>query len=80
MTVFRGLTLVYTDGNPITGLGTNYAFQMFGRGYFLGIPVPAITMVLAFVILWVLLHKTPFDAEHTLSAATKKPRSFQASK
>lgn len=60
MTVFRGLTLVYTDGNPITGLGTNYGFQMFGRGYFLGIPVPAITMVLAFVILWVLLHKTPF--------------------
>ncbi|MCY8113600.1 ribose ABC transporter permease RbsC [Bacillus spizizenii] len=60
MTVFRGLTLVYTDGNPITGLGTNYAFQLFGRGYFLGIPVPAITMVLAFVILWVLLHKTPF--------------------
>nr|WGD69872.1 hypothetical protein P5630_08430 [Bacillus subtilis] len=73
MTVFRGLTLVYTDGNPITGLGTNYAFQMFGRGYFLGIPVPAITMVLAFVILWVLLHKTPFGtAERTLSAATKK--------
>ena len=50
MTIFRGLTLVYTDGNPITGLGSNYAFQLFGRGYFLGIPVPAITM----------LHKTPF--------------------
>ncbi|MEH6857894.1 ribose ABC transporter permease RbsC, partial [Priestia megaterium] len=23
MTIFRGLTLVYTDGNPITGLGEN---------------------------------------------------------
>lgn len=60
MTMFRGLTLVYTDGNPITGLGDNYAFQLFGRGYFLGIPVPAITMLLAFAILWVILHKTPF--------------------
>ncbi|MEX5482904.1 ribose ABC transporter permease RbsC [Bacillus velezensis] len=60
MTVFRGLTLVYTDGNPITGLGSNYAFQLFGRGYFLGIPVPAITMLIAFAALWVLLHKTPF--------------------
>ncbi|MCC9088310.1 MULTISPECIES: ribose ABC transporter permease RbsC [Bacillus] len=60
MTIFRGLTLVYTDGNPITGLGSSYAFQLFGRGYFLGIPVPAITMLLTFIVLWVLLHKTPF--------------------
>ncbi len=60
MTIFRGLTLVYTGGNPITGLGDNYLFQLFGRGYFLGIPVPAITMILAFVFLFVLLHKTPF--------------------
>ncbi|MBP3039194.1 ribose ABC transporter permease RbsC [Bacillaceae bacterium Marseille-Q3522] len=60
MTVFRGLTLVYTEGNPITGLSDNLAFQLFGRGYFLGIPVPAITMVLAFAILYVILHKTAF--------------------
>lgn len=60
MTIFRGLTLVYTDGNPITGLGDNFAFQLFGRGYFLGIPVPAITMIVTFAILWVILHKTSF--------------------
>jgi ribose transport system permease protein len=60
MTMFRGLTLVYTDGNPITGLGDSNAFQLFGRGYFLGIPVPAVTMILTFAILWVILHKTPF--------------------
>lgn len=60
MTIFRGLTLVYTGGNPITGLGDNYLFQLFGRGYFLGIPVPAITMILTFVVLFIVLHKTPF--------------------
>lgn len=60
MTIFRGLTLVYTGGNPITGLGDNYLFQLFGRGYFLGIPVPAITMILTFVVLYIILHKTPF--------------------
>jgi ribose transport system permease protein len=60
MTIFRGLTLVYTNGNPITGLGNNYAFQLFGRGYLLGIPVPAITMIIAFYILWFILHKTSF--------------------
>jgi ribose transport system permease protein len=60
MTIFRGLTLVYTGGNPITGLGDNYLFQLFGRGYFLGIPVPAITMILTFGVLFIVLHKTPF--------------------
>ncbi|NWQ40535.1 ribose ABC transporter permease [Bacillus sp. EB106-08-02-XG196] len=60
MTIFRGLTLVYTGGNPITGLGDNYLFQLFGRGYFLGIPVPAITMIVTFVVLFIILHKTPF--------------------
>ena len=60
MTIFRGLTLVYTNGNPITGLGDSMMFQLFGRGYFLGIPVPAITMIIVFVVLWVVLHKTPF--------------------
>lgn len=60
MTVFRGLTMVYTDGNPITGLGDSRLFQLFGRGYELGIPVPAITMIITFVILWVILNKTPF--------------------
>ncbi|WP_057914101.1 ABC transporter permease [Peribacillus muralis] len=60
MTIFRGLTLVYTDGKPITGIGDSVTFQMLGRGYFLGLPVPAVVMVIAFFILWFLLHKTSF--------------------
>ncbi len=60
MTIFRGLTLVYTNGNPITGLGDDLSFQLFGRGYFLGIPVPAITMMIVFAVLWTILHKTAF--------------------
>ncbi|MFE4809994.1 ABC transporter permease [Peribacillus simplex] len=60
MTIFRGLTLVYTDGKPITGIGDSVMFQMLGRGYFLGVPIPAVVMVIAFLILWFLLHKTSF--------------------
>jgi len=60
MTIFRGLTLVYTNGNPITGLGNQAAFQFLGRGCLFGIPVPAITMLIVFAILWIILHKTPF--------------------
>lgn len=60
MTIFRGLTLVYTDGKPITGIGDSVMFQMLGRGYFLGVPVPAVVMIIAFMILWFLLLKTSF--------------------
>ncbi|MFX3622926.1 MAG: ribose ABC transporter permease [Ectobacillus sp.] len=60
MTIFRGLTLVYMDGRPITGLGDNLMFQMLGRGYFFGIPVPAVTMLITFAILYFILKKTAF--------------------
>ena len=59
MTVFRGLTLVYTNGNPISGLTEDQAFLDFGQGYFLGIPVPAVVMLIMFAILHFILTKTP---------------------
>ncbi|MCO4325660.1 ribose ABC transporter permease [Staphylococcus agnetis] len=64
MTIFRGLTLVVTDGNPITNLGDNYLFQLFGKGYFFGVPVPAVTMTIVFIVLFILLHKSIFG-RHT---------------
>lgn len=60
MTIYRGLTLVYTDGSPISGLGDSITFQMVGKGYFFGIPVPVLTMLIAFFALWFILHKTTF--------------------
>ncbi len=60
MTIYRGLTLVITKGNPITGLGDSFIFQVFGKGYVWIIPVPVITMAIAFAILYVILNKTPF--------------------
>ncbi|MFD1861740.1 ABC transporter permease subunit [Planococcus sp. FY231025] len=60
MTIYRGLTLVYTEGRPISGLGDSVAFQMLGKGYFLGIPVPVVTMIISFAILYFILKKTTF--------------------
>ncbi|WP_425506951.1 ABC transporter permease subunit [Texcoconibacillus texcoconensis] len=60
MTIYRGLTLLLTDGRPVSGLGDSAAFELFGRGYLLGLPVPAITMMIAFVILYLILKKTTF--------------------
>ncbi|MCG3084226.1 ribose ABC transporter permease [Anoxybacillus sp. LAT_35] len=64
MTIFRGATLVYTEGRPITGFSDELAFQMIGRGYFLGIPVPVVLMLVAYVLLYVVLKKTTFG-RHT---------------
>ncbi len=60
MTIYRGLTLVTSKGNPITGLSDSTFFVMLGRGYIGGIPVPVIIMLVLFIILWVVLNKTPF--------------------
>ncbi|KRK74251.1 ABC transporter permease subunit [Lacticaseibacillus nasuensis] len=62
MTIYRGATYVFTDGNPITGakMNNSFLFQYVGRGYLFGIPFPIIIMLVAYVILFVLLHKTAF--------------------
>lgn len=60
MTIYRGLTLVYTEGRPISGLGDSLTFQMLGKGYFFGIPVPVVTMLISFGILYFILKKTTF--------------------
>jgi ribose transport system permease protein len=48
LTIFRGATLVYTDGRPITGLPD--AFDALGNGAWLGVPVP-VWVMLAFLLL-----------------------------
>lgn len=61
MTIFRGATLVYTNGNPITKeLSDTFLFQFLGQGYIVGIPFPVIIMFIVFIVLYVLLHKTAF--------------------
>ncbi len=62
MTLLRGVTMVYTDGRPIsTGFtDTADAFAWFGTGYALGIPVPVWMMVVVFAAAWYLLNHTRF--------------------
>lgn len=50
MTLLRGVTMVYTDGRPISTGFTDTAdtFAWFGTGYTLGIPVPVWLMVVVF--------------------------------
>jgi ribose transport system permease protein len=46
LTIARGLTLVYTDGRPISDLGAGFSWP--GNGDAFGIPVPALITLLVF--------------------------------
>ncbi|EOW9222872.1 ribose ABC transporter permease [Vibrio cholerae] len=62
MTLLRGVTMVYTDGRPISTGFTDTADTLawFGTGYALGIPVPVWLMVVVFAGAWYLLNHTRF--------------------
>lgn len=63
MTIFRGATLVFTNGKPITGLSDSFSFQMIGKGYLLGIPFPVVIMLIIFFVLFFILRSTVFGRQ-----------------
>lgn len=77
MTIYRGLTLVYTNGNPITGIGDSFIFKFVGRGYLLGIPFPVVLMIISFILLYILLHKMTFGRK-TFAIGGNEKASFIA--
>jgi ribose transport system permease protein len=53
MTAARGIALVYTNGYPISNLPDSFVF--LGRGYLGPIPVPAIIMLVIYILGYILL-------------------------
>ena len=58
--VFRGFTMIYTGGRPISSLGDSFLFKFIGKGNLFGIPFPVIIFVVIFLIMWFILEKTTF--------------------
>ena len=58
MAIARGGTLVYTDGRPITGLPSSFAF--LGRGYIGNVPFPIILMLIIFILEYIGIKLTRF--------------------
>jgi len=58
MAIARGGTLVYTDGRPITGLPSSFAF--LGRGYIGNVPFPIVLMLIIFILAYIVLKLTRF--------------------
>ena len=60
MTVYRGLTMIYTNGKPISNLGDSFILKVVGKGKFYGVPIPVILLILLFLLFYFLLNKTTF--------------------
>lgn len=65
MTVYRGVTLILSDGRPVSNLvaadDTGFSamtFKNFGKGMIFGIPVPVIIFFLCFAVFLFILSKT----------------------
>ncbi|MCY6485196.1 ribose ABC transporter permease [Clostridium aestuarii] len=58
MTVFRGVTQVYTNGTPVSGLGKK--FGVIGNNNLAGIPIPVIITLIVFLIAFYFLSQTKF--------------------
>jgi ribose transport system permease protein len=57
-TVFRGVTYVFTGGNPISGLGDS--FMKLTNSRILGVPVPVIITIIVFAICAYVLTQTRY--------------------
>lgn len=60
MTVYRGLTMIYANGKPISNLGDDPVLTGIGKKAFLMIPVPVWMLILVFGLFLFMLTKTAF--------------------
>ncbi|MBQ2393938.1 MAG: ribose ABC transporter permease, partial [Alistipes sp.] len=58
LTMARGLTMLYTNGHPITGLGEQ--FEYLGTGWFCGIPMPVIVAAVVVALFVLFMRKSPW--------------------
>jgi ribose transport system permease protein len=58
LTIARGATMLYTQGIPISNLGSG--FEFIGSGWFIGIPVPVWISLLVVLIVVFITKKTTF--------------------
>lgn len=60
MTVYRGATMIFMDGKPISSLGDSFMLKFVGKGNLFGIPVPVYLFLIVFAIMMFVLEKTTF--------------------
>lgn len=72
MTVFRGMTMIFTDGRPISNLGDAMILKMIGKGKLFGIPFPVLILLIVFGIFWFVLEKMTFGRKVYATGSNEK--------
>ena len=72
MTVFRGLTMIFMDGKPISNLGDSYLLKFVGKGLILNIPFPVIMFILIFIGFMFILERTTFGRKVYATGSNEK--------
>lgn len=72
MTTYRGLTMIYTNGKPISRMGDSILLKSIGKGDIGGIPVPVLLLILVFLFFWFLLSKTTFGRHIYATGSNQK--------
>ncbi|MGI5848669.1 MAG: ABC transporter permease [Christensenellales bacterium] len=58
LSIARGLTYVMSNAKPVNGLSKD--FLAMGSGYWFGVPIPVIILIIVFAIMLFILYKTKF--------------------
>lgn len=72
MTVFRGLTMIFSGGMPISNLGSDPFLTGIGKGSLLFIPVPIWIMLITFALFFFVLNKTTFGRRVYATGSNEK--------
>lgn len=86
MTAYRGLAMIITDGKPISRLAANissdsgaFLFKFIGKGNLasslnpnIKIPIPAIILILVFVVFYFILNRTCFGRRIYATGSNEK--------
>lgn len=60
MIIYQGITLIISDGKPISGVGRSGSLYFIGKGSVLGIPTQVIILAIAFVVFYFILNRTAY--------------------
>lgn len=61
--IMTGIVMTFTDGNAYVPRDIDPAFRAFGGGTFLGLPIPAVVMLLVIALLWWVMTSTTFGRD-----------------
>lgn len=58
MTAYRGISMIFSNGRPISGLGDSKILTFIGKGSLLGVPFPVWILLIVFGVFYFILHHT----------------------